>query len=698
MRTFQLKSVFLRTNDIKVVIIVVMTQALKKIRATILLVMLIEILVYGGMVALFEFDIPQGFKDFMTIDKWILSLGSSIVLDLVLFWIAFLGVSRIRQKSDLQAASLIGGDVQEAYNFGQLGLVVVDDKGIVLWYSNLLKDRNIALLDENIFGKFPALRELVEATPESTIKVDINSHMYEVKYLQVAKLFIFKDCTDYEKVFKYSRDQATVIGYITIDNFNEISGGEEDNNEVFAKVRQEIVDYAHENGVLLRKFRSDSYLAICNRVALEKMQSDSFSILARARNIGKSSDITPTLSIGFAFDFPEVDKLNEMASDALDIALSRGGDQAVVSQYGDDLTFYGGNTAAVESTSNIKVRSMADSLIALIKASQDVFVMGHAELDMDALGASFGIKTICKHLNIPCKIVYDPKNSELKTKFAMQSTFTNAELEEITISPRAAIDSIKESTLLLVVDVTNPRMVLSNELLDRASKVVLLDHHRRGENFIDHAVLSYIEPSASSSSEMVTELIKFSTCNPKIEIEQTAATIMLSGIFLDTNFFKSKSTGRRTFDAAEYLKKYGADNGKADDYLKEEFEEYSLITSIVSSMKTPYFGVVYCVSSDKDIIERSMLAKVANQLLQLKGINACFVIGRTNSNEIRISARSDGTINVQLLAEKLGGGGHYMSAAASFENQTIEFAENKLLETLEEYLASAKAVEKEGVN
>ena len=231
---------------------------------------------------------------------------------------------------------------------------------------------------------------------------------------------------------------------------------------------------------------------------------------------------------------------------------------------------------------------------------------------------------------------------------------------------------------------------MAPKVLEKASKVIVIDHHRRGTEFIEKPVLAYIEPSASSASELIAEMLHYATANPRIEVKPAYATIMLSGIFLDTSFFKSKTTGMRTFDAAEILKSYSADNSLADDYLKDEYEEYSLITKIVATMKTPYFGIVYCLADENDIIERSTLAKVANQVMQLKGINACFVIGKTEEKEIRISARSDGTVNVQLLAEKMGGGGHFTSASALFKNQSIANVESTLIDVLDEHLTEAR--------
>ena len=317
--------------------------------------------------------------------------------------------------------------------------------------------------------------------------------------------------------------------------------------------------------------------------------------------------------------------------------------------------------------------------------------MGHTDMDMDAIGSALGIKAICDSFNKSSAIVYDPKYAEKKVRTAMASLFTNEQLTKMIVSIKEAKEKVKPQTLVIVVDVSKPSMVMAPQVLEVCDKVVVIDHHRRAEEFIENPVLSYIEPSASSASELVAEIIKFSTANSNIKLDPTFATIMLSGIFLDTGFYKSRTVGLRTFEASGVLKEYGADNAVADDLLKDEYEEYALVNKILASLKTPYYGVVYCNSGDDDIVERSTLAKVANQCMQLKGINACFVIGKTNNNEIRISARSDGTINVQVLCEKLGGGGHFSMAAAAFKDKNSKQVESLLLETLDEYLSDARA-------
>ena len=669
-----------------------MTKELRKMKIRALFIVALE-LISAAALAVFYFYDFFNFRDIYIIEYLFATLAGFVVINVLFIWVMLVRLSKIRKKSDLKAAELIGNDVQEAYKFGMIGLVVVDENDIVLWTNDLFQERQIDLLDINILEWQPNLRELHDASPDVVVKIEVNSRNYDVKYLSDAGLYIFKDMTEYESIFEYSREQAPVLGIIMLDNYSDVAGNLDDANDVISKVKNLIFDYAKEYGVLLRRYRNDAYFALCNYSSLNRMKKDRFSLLEKVRELGAKEETPPTLSIGLAHDFPDVVKLNEMAGNAIDIAMSRGGDQVVVSKYGDELIFFGGKSEAQEKRNKVKVRVMADSVLSLIKNSSNVIIMGHTAMDMDALGACLGMRAICEYCNKSSHIVYDPKLLERKTKFALTGAFSREELARITISPSDSVDKVRSNTLVIVCDVHRPSLTMAPKLLEKAAKVMVIDHHRRAEEFIESPVFSYVEPSASSTCELVTELIRYSSANPRIEISPTYATIMLSGIFLDTTYFKSKNTGIRTFEASMVLKEYGADNSVADDYLKDEFEEYSLVTKIISTLKTPHYGVVYCVAEESELIEISTLAKVANQCMQMKGVNAAFVIGNTDEKETRISARSDGTINVQMLAEKMFGGGHFTMAGVSFKNGTIKKAEEKLLEVLNEYLNDARSQE-----
>lgn len=617
---------------------------------------------------------------------------SLVILNILIVWISTIRIGSYRHRTDLKAAEVIGSDVQEAYNFAMIGLVITDENDVVIWNNDLFKERHIDIIDLNIFEWQKDLMTLKKrSSSEAVVKLVINNRNYEVKFLSDAGLWIFKDNTDYESVYSYSKSQAPVVGILSMDNYDEVIRGDDDYNDTITKAKDIIFDYAKEYDILLRKVKDSNYLMLCNYDAFHKMQEDHFSIVDKVRNVSFGEDIPLTLSIGIARDFPDVVKLNELASAALAIAMSRGGDQVVVSAYGKEMEFYGGKTEAQEKRSRVKIRVLADSLINLIKNASNVLIMGHTNMDMDALGSCLGVKAICDRVETPAKLVVDLKATENKTRAAITSNFNKEQLDELIVNSKDALGEVESNTLVVVCDVHIPNMVMAPALLDKTNKVVVIDHHRRAEEYIESPVFNYIDPAASSASELITEFIRFSSISPRIELSPIYATIMLSGIFLDSSFFKSKNTGIRTFEASTILKEYGADNSLADDLLKDDYEEYLETTNIVSNLKTAAYGVVYAVANPNQIYDTSSIAKAANACLSMKGIHAAFVLGKTSSREIKVSARSDGLINVSKLCEKMGGGGHFTSAAATMLKSDLKEAEEVLLNVIHKYLAEAKA-------
>ena len=613
-----------------------------------------------------------------------------VVVDCLFIWIVILILSSLRQKTDLRAAEVIGSDVQEAYNFAMIGLAITDDKNTVLWTNDLFKARHIEIMDMDIISWQPELAALRDVNNgDQPVKIVVNSRTYSVKLLAEAGLWIFKDITDFEQIFNYSKEQAPVVGILAIDNYDDVVRGDDDFNDVVTKVKNDIFSYAKEYAILLRRIKDDSYSMLCNYASFSRMLEDKFSIIDKVRGESTRGEIPLTLSIGIAHDFPDVNKLNDLANDALDIAMSRGGDQVVVSAYGQEMKFYGGKSEAQEKRNRVKTRVLADSLISLINASDRVLIMGHANMDMDAFGACLGMKAICNRLKKNSRIVADLKNTEAKTRAAMITSFGKDELEKLVVNSKEAESLIGGNTLLVVVDVHIPSMVMAPKLVDMAAKIVVIDHHRRAEEYIDSPVFNHIDPAASSTCELISEFIRFSSINPKIELPSTYATIMLSGIFLDSGYFKSRSTGIRTFEAATILKEYGADNSLADDFLKDDYEEHKEVTDITTNLETPFYGVVIATANQDRLYDHATIAKAANMCLTYKGVHAAFVIGKVSQREIRVSARSDGTINVSLLSEKLGGGGHFTSAAASFIGTDLKTIKEKIIVVLETSLTEA---------
>ena len=398
----------------------------QNLRRTIIIVFTLMMVEFVGLILFGLFYCLNIFELQSLVDPSIVFIVGSIIIfiDVMFLWIELIIFYHIRHKTDLRAADLIGGDIQEAYNFGMVGLVIVDEKFTVLWINEVLKERSVDILDTNILEWQPTLSDLVNAPSTAVAKVEFNQRSYDVKFISDAGLFIFRDVTEYENVFNFSKRQAVVVGTIMIDNYSDLTGNADDSNDVISKVRNAIFEYARDNQVLIRRYRNDAYFMICNYESLKKMEDDKFSILETIHRIGDKEDVPPTLSIGIAHDFPDVVKLNEMANSAIEIAMSRGGDQVVVSRYGQDLVFFGGKSEAQENRNKVKVRVMADSVVSLIKNSSNILIMGHIMADMDAIGACLGMQAICEYCGKPSHIVYDPKVTERKTRGAVTTSFS----------------------------------------------------------------------------------------------------------------------------------------------------------------------------------------------------------------------------------------------------------------------------------
>ena len=661
-----------------------MQKMIKKFMFIALIIFFVELICIVGLV--FVSKVLPEFK--YTEDVLVISICAVVVIDLLYISLVLSNISNARKKNDITAVEIVGEGVEEVYNFGKIGVIIVDDYNNVIWTNDWFEDIQTRLVDHNVYTWKRELLALQDKKVKK-INVDIDNRVYEVKYLKEANLFIFKDVTDFEAISHFQKEHAPVVGLISIDNYQDVLSivDESKSSELFTNIQRIIFEYFKKFGVLVRKIRGDAYSLIATKAQYDKLIEDHFSLLDEIRNVSKEEDFELTLSIGVALGHDDYIKLNDLAASSLDVCLSRGGDQVVVSPYGEKIIFIGGKSEAKTKRSRVKVRVLSKSLYTLIKDADKVYVMGHKDMDLDALGSALGIFEFVKQVGKKVQLVYDEKFVEYKTKKAFKQMYSREEIKEMTILPKTAIDEVTSQSLLILTDVHKPSITLSRKFTETCSKVAIIDHHRRGEEFVESPVFVYIEPAASSASELVAELIRYN--DKRLEVSERVASMMLSGILLDTNYYRNK-TGQRTYDASVILKEFGADNLLADSFLKEEFEEYALKIKIMATAITPHFGVVVCRADNDDIIDRTMLALVAQDTLQIKGVNACFVVGRTDNKSCNISARSDGTINVQYLMEKMGGGGHFAAAASQLENKNVDETMDYLKETLNLYLSDAR--------
>ncbi len=611
-----------------------------------------------------------------------------VVLDFLLALIFnFLFVSR-KGETELKSAEIIGNDISEAYMFGQVGLAVCDKDNNVLWVNEFLGTRFKNMVDKCILDIFPGIFVLSDNNyNKEDVKITADKHVYKVELLKEARLYVFKDITDYENIYLFNQNQSPVIGYLSIDNFADVQlayGDETKFTDSLSELRKMISNFGETNNALMRRIKDDRYLFITTMESYEKIFREKFQIVDDVRNKFPSGF---TISIGVAYGFPDYAKLAKMASDALDVALSRGGDQTVIQPFGKQMIYLGGKTELQPSRNRVKVRTLSNAFLKTLQDYQNIIIMPHDNADFDAIGSCLGVYLLCKYVKKPAKICWEEQHIESKCRNAVEGLYSKAEMEEMFVNMKEVNDLVTDQTLLVCCDHNDPRISIFPDLIQKCTHIAIIDHHRPTQFVIEDPLFNGIDTSASSASELVTFYITFN--ENEIAVDERTATLLYSGICLDTHFFKERAT-LNSFEAAAQLKNMGADSDKVTDFLKEELEEYRQKISILNTAETPYYGCMVATCPDNEIVNDVTLAIVANEALTIRGISLSFCIGRINEHAVKISARSDGSVSVQLLVEKLGGGGHLAMAAVSMKDIKVEEAKAKLMVLLKEYLDDAR--------
>ncbi len=474
-----------------------------------------------------------------------------------------------------------------------------------------------------------------------------------------------------------------LIGMVIIDNSIEI---QETMDEIryphfCAIIERKINDYFNNLGGFVRKYESGKYLFVLNKDTLAQLKEDKFSLVETIGKLDMGNDVPATLSIGIGMNGNTVNESMAYARGALDLALGRGGNQIVIKESEDSYQFFGGDGKEVNKNSRVRARVKAQGLVELMLSARDVIVMGHKNPDLDSLGAAAGISAIAKFYDKKCYIVLNKITSSIKALYERLSD--DGRYEDTFINNEEAQKLIKRNTLLIVVDTHRPFLTECPELLDRAKSIVMLDHHRKATEAIENCALIYHEAYASSTCELVTEMLMHIK---GIRLTRTEVDGLLAGITVDTKNFAFK-TGIKTFEAAAYLKKNGADTVSVRRLFKNSFDEYMARSSVIRNAVIIYEDMALSVLDSKAELDNPVLliAQAADELLNILGIEASFVLCEFEGS-VNISARSLGKINVQKLMEKLGGGGHQAGAAAQLEGVTIDEAIEMLKQKIEEYL------------
>lgn len=508
----------------------------------------------------------------------------------------------------------------------------------------------------------------------------VKSHKIHQKEQEYTTILYFIDETYLRKLEKEKQDSDICIGILMIDNYEEISQriSSEIKPQLIAKMEKYIYDWAGKYKALIVKSDRDTFFCIMEQKYLKEAEADKFNILDEVKDIDVPDITQPTLSIGFSDDGDSNAEKAESARTVIDIALGRGGDQAIVKMDGR-YQFFGGRTQEVEKRTRVKARIVSHALKELMTEADNVLLMGHSHGDMDSIGSSLGLYRLAKTLGKEAKIVNETSGIGL-SNFLIEAKKHN-EYVECFVTKQEALDAVKPNTLLIITDTHKKSYVEVPELLDKVNKIVVIDHHRRSTDYIENAILTFHEVYASSASELVTEILEYSQLD--INLTQIEVEALYAGIMLDTKNFTFK-TGVRTFEAAAYLKKCGVDIIKVKKWFQSDLKTYQLISEIVSKSEIVNDSIAISTYENDDENANIIAAKAADELLTIGGINASFVLGKTGE-KIYISGRSIGGINVQLILEKLGGGGHITLAGAQLENMSMEDAKQELINRINEY-------------
>ena len=516
----------------------------------------------------------------------------------------------------------------------------------------------------------------------------INKRRYKVIHHKEERLLYFFDITEALEVKGKYESEKTVFGIIYLDNYDEITQGMDDqvrsrlNNEVTNLLKQWGIDH----GIYFKRFSSEKFFAVLNEGILKDLEKTRFDILDRVREATAKETIPLTLSIGVGAGVTDLLELGQLSQSALDLALGRGGDQAAVKLPAGKVKFYGGKSNPVEKRTRVRARVVSQALSELINESDQVLIMGHRQPDMDAIGSAIGIMKIAEANDALGAIVINPEDYGPGVIRLIEKLQENERVWSKVRTPDQAYDVITANSLVVVVDTHKPEMVVDRRLLTKTDRVVVIDHHRRSEDFIKDPVLVYMEPYASSTAELVTELLEY---QPKtFHLDIIEATALLAGITVDTKNFTLR-TGSRTFDAASYLRAHGADTILVQKLLREDLSQYNLRSRLIQKTVLYHGNIGIAVGDEESTFDQVLLAQTADTLLSMNGIKAAFVLARRTDKKIGISARSLGEINVQLIMEDLGGGGHLTNAATQLEC-TIEEARKALISVIDTYLGGGE--------
>ena len=590
-----------------------MFKKLKKERGKILLLFLLESLIVVGalnaIISLYHIEFVEKYSLF------ILLLFLIVANFFNIFAITKLlsKTEKYLNRTDITISSIFGNEVSPVFEFGDLVILVYNENDEIIWVSQTTLLKKDDILGQKVYDLISDFDVLTTQEKVKSNYTEIGGKTFEIEINTGLKVVYLKDVSTKVMQDIKVEQERPFIGNIVIDNYQDIiiSLGEADFVAYVTEIKEEVMAWAKKYNLFIRSYGNDSFLIVGEEKNYQAILKDNFSIIEELRIAAQKNDNPLTISIGIGKgNTTSILRTSELSYMALNMALSRGGDQVVVNTFGKQLQYYGAKNEVKQTRSHVRGRVLAKSLASLIRANKSVIIMGHKNMDFDALGASLGVWALCKSLRTKAYVVYEDDLVEFQTKRAFRQVFDTAQINEMTVTPLKALQMVTDQTLVVVVDTHRPDSTMQPKILDRCKEVCVIDHHRKGAHFINNPMFQYHEPQSSSASELVTELIFYQTT--KVNVSEQVANFLLSGICLDTKFFKSGVSGK-TFEMAMNLKNYQASVEAVNEYFKEEYEEMKLISGIVNSAKVLSPGIFMATRDEEDIITRTALSKAAAQ-------------------------------------------------------------------------------------
>ncbi|WP_100004243.1 DHH family phosphoesterase [Staphylococcus pseudintermedius] len=587
-----------------------------------------------------------------------------------------------RYLDDLSGKISIGSD--RAVKTMPLGLIVLNENDQIEWVNPFMSERiERNVISDPINEVYPNILKQLEKAKE--IEIADGAYAYRVRYSEKEHILYFIDMTEEATIQQAYDDQQPIIATLFLDNYDEITQNMNDTqrSEINSMVTRVISRWAQEHNVYFKRYSSDQFIAYLNRRILRELEETKFDILSQLREKSVGYRAQLTLSIGVGEGSENLIDLGELSQSGLDLALGRGGDQVAIKNMNGNVRFYGGKTDPMKKRTRVRARVISHALKDILLEGDKVIVMGHKRPDLDAIGAAIGVTRFAMMNNLEAYIVLNESDIDPTLRRVMDEIDEKPELKERFVTSDDAWNMMTSRTTLVVVDTHKPEMVIDENILNKANRKVVIDHHRRGESFISSPLLVYMEPYASSTAELVTELLEYQPTEQRLT--RLESTVMYAGIIVDTRNFTLR-TGSRTFDAASYLRAHGADTILTQHFLKDDIETYINRSELIRTVKLQENGIAIAHGPDDKIYHPVTVAQAADELLSLDGVEAAYVVARREENLIGMSARSLGEFNVQLTMEALGGGGHLTNAATQLEGVTVEAAIEKLQQAINEQL------------